>query len=82
MGSSAASSLADSAEGINLANDLRGGTTKTLGVTQAIQPVHYEQGSNIAGTIASSLGNIAGSAFGSSAAGKGLSTSLKSAFGR
>ena len=76
MGSSAAQSLADSAEGINLANDLRGGTTKTLGVTQAIQPVHYEQGSNLAGTIASQLGNIAGSAFSKSAAGQ----SLKSAF--
>jgi len=63
MGSSAGSALADSAEGINLASDLRSGTTKTLGVTQAIEPVHYQQGSDIAGTIASSLGNIAGSAF-------------------
>ena len=63
MGSAASSALADSAEGINLANDLRSGTTKTLGVTQAIQPVQYAQGSNIAGTIANQLGNIAGSAF-------------------
>ena len=39
MGSSACSALANSAEGINLANDLRGGTTKTLGVTQQIEPV-------------------------------------------
>jgi hypothetical protein len=76
MGSSAASALSDSAEGINLANDLRGGTTKTLGITQQIQPVQYAQGSNIAGTIASSLGNIAGSAFSKSSAGQGL----KSAF--
>jgi hypothetical protein len=80
MGSSATSALADSAEGINLANDLRSGTTKTLGITQAIQPVQYVQGSNIAGTIASQLGNIAGSAFSNSAAGKNLASSLKSAF--
>jgi hypothetical protein len=76
MGSSASSALADSAEGINLASDLRKGDTATLGITQAIQPVHYEQGSNIAGTIASQLGNIAGSAFAKSGAGQ----SLKSAF--
>jgi hypothetical protein len=63
MGSAASSALADSAEGINLANDLRTGDTKTLGITQNIQPVQYQQGSNIAGTIASQLGNIAGSAF-------------------
>jgi hypothetical protein len=80
MGSSAASSLADSEEGIKLANDLRSGTTKTLGVTQAIQPVQYQQGSNIAGTVASSLGNIAGSAFSNSKAGQGLAKSMKTAF--
>ena len=76
MGSDASSALQDSAEGINLANDLRGGTTKTLGVTQQIEPIKYQQGSNIAGTIASQLGNIAGSAFSKSSAGQ----SLKSAF--
>ena len=75
MGSSASSALADSAEGINLASDLRSGTTKTLGVTQAIQPVHYQQGSDIAGTIANQLGNIAGSAFSRS-----QGPALKSAF--
>ena len=52
------------------------GLTRTLGITQAIEPVKYAQGSNIAGTIASQLGNIAGSAFSKSAAGQ----SLKSAF--
>ena len=76
MGSTASSALADSAEGINLASDLRKGDTATLGVTQAIQPIHYQQGSDIAGTIAGQLGNIAGSAFSKSAAGQ----SLKSAF--
>jgi hypothetical protein len=76
MGSSASSALADSAEGINLANDLRKGDTATLGVTQQIQPVQYQQGSSIAGTIASQLGNIAGSAFAKSGAGQ----NLKSAF--
>jgi hypothetical protein len=80
MGSSASQALADSAEGINLANDFRKGDTQTLGITQAIQPVHYESGSNIAGTIANQLGNIAGSAFSNSAAGKNLAGSLKSAF--
>jgi hypothetical protein len=63
MGSSASQALADSAEGINLANDFRKGDTATLGITQQIQPVQYAQGSNIAGTIASGLANIAGSAF-------------------
>src|SRR4029077_15605499 len=72
MGSSASQALTDSAEGINLANNFRTGDTKTLGVTQAIQPVQYAQGSNIAGTIASQLGNIAGSAFSNSKAGKNL----------
>lgn len=63
MGSAANQALADSSEGINLASDFRKGDTATLGITQAIQPVHYEQGSNIAGTIADSLGKLAGSAF-------------------
>ena len=76
MGSSASSALSDSAEGINLANDLRGGDTKTLGITQAIEPVKYAQGSNLAGTIAGQLGNIAGSAFAKSAG-----PAVKSAFG-
>jgi hypothetical protein len=67
MGSAASSALADSAEGINLANDLRKGDTATLGITQQIEPLHYAQGSNIAGTVASQLGNIAGSAFSKSA---------------
>jgi hypothetical protein len=76
MGSTATQALADSAEGINLASDFRKGDTSTLAITQAIQPVHYQQGSDIAGTIASQLGNIAGSAFAKSSAGQ----SLKSAF--
>jgi hypothetical protein len=80
MGSAASSALADSAEGINLANDLRTGDTKTLGIAQNIQPVQYAQGSNIAGTIASQLGNIAGSAFSNSKAGQGLAKSMKTAF--
>lgn len=78
MGSAATSALADSAEGINLANDKRTGDTKTLGITQAIEPVHYTQGSNIAGTIASQLGNIAGSSFSASKAGQSLANSMKS----
>jgi hypothetical protein len=63
MGSAASTALANSAEGINLASDFRKGDTATLGITQQIQPVQYKQGADLAGTIASSLGNIAGSAF-------------------
>ena len=63
MGSAASTALANSAEGINLASDFRKGDTATLGITQNIQPVQYKQGTDLAGTIAGSLGNIAGSAF-------------------
>jgi hypothetical protein len=63
MGSAASTALANSAEGINLASDFRKGDTATLGITQQIQPVQYKSGTDLAGTIASSLGNIAGSAF-------------------
>jgi hypothetical protein len=63
MGSAASTALANSAEGINLASDFRKGDTATLGITQAIEPIQYKQGSNIAGSIASSLGSIAGNAF-------------------
>jgi hypothetical protein len=63
MGSAASTALANSAEGINLASDFRKGDTATLGVTQQIEPLHYAQGSNIAGSIASQLGSIAGNAF-------------------
>jgi hypothetical protein len=61
MGSAANTALSNSAEGINLASDFRKGDTATLGITQQIQPIQYAQGSNIAGTVASSLANIAGS---------------------
>jgi hypothetical protein len=79
MGSAANQALANSAEGINLASDFRKGDTATLGITQQIQPVQYAQGSNIAGSLASSLGNLAGSAFMGSDTGKALAKSLKGA---
>jgi len=63
MGSSASQALADSAEGINLASDFRKGDTATLGITQQIQPIQYKQGADIAGTLASQLGSLAGNAF-------------------
>jgi hypothetical protein len=63
MGSAATQTLANSAEGINLASDFRKGDTATLGITQQIQPLQYAQGSNIAGSIAGQLGSIAGNAF-------------------
>ena len=79
MGAASTQALSDSAEGINLASDFRKGDTATLGITQQIQPVQYQQGSNIAGTIASQLGNLAGSAFMKSGTGQALATSLKGA---
>ena len=60
MGSTANAALATSSEPINLASDFIKGNNATLGITQNIQPIQYAQGSNIAGTVASSLANIAG----------------------
>jgi hypothetical protein len=65
MGQVASNAINTGNQNIALQSDIRGGIAKTLGVTQQIQPVHYEQGSNIAGTIASTLGQMAGNAFGS-----------------
>lgn len=76
MGAMSGQALADSGEAINMYSDFRKGDTATLGVTQAIQPVQYAQGSNIAGTIADKLGSIAGSAFMASPTGAALKTSL------
>ena len=50
--------------------------TKTLGITQAIQPVQYAQGSNIAGTIASHWATSPAALFR-----RRRRPSLKSAFG-
>jgi hypothetical protein len=77
MGAAANQALSNSAEGINLASDFRKGDTATLGVTQQIQPLHYDPGSNIAGTIADKLGSLAGNAFMGSGPGKALASSLK-----
>jgi hypothetical protein len=63
MGSSATQALADSAEGINLASDFRKGDTATLGITQAIQPVQYKMGSDVEGSLAGTLGSMAGNAW-------------------
>jgi hypothetical protein len=63
MGSSANQALADSAEGINLASDFRKGDTATLGITRNIEPIQYKQGSDIAGSLAGTLGSMAGNAF-------------------
>lgn len=60
MGAAANSSLADSAEQIKLQGDIRDGITKTLGVTQQIQPLQYAQGSNVAGSLAGTLAGLAG----------------------
>jgi hypothetical protein len=65
MGQVASNAITQGNQDIALQSDIRGGIAKTLGVTQQIQPVQYQQGSNIAGTIASTLGQMAGNAFGS-----------------
>ena len=64
MGQQAGQAINTGNEAIRLASDMRQGDTQTLGTYQAIQPVQYAQGSNIAGSLASSLAGIAGSAFG------------------
>jgi hypothetical protein len=66
MGSAATQALASGDEAIRLQSDIRRGNTATLGIAQNVQPVAYKQGSNIAGTVASSLANLAGSAYGRS----------------
>jgi hypothetical protein len=52
-------------QNIALTGDERSGVAKTLGVAQTVPVEQFTQGSNIAGTIASSLANVAGNAFGS-----------------
>jgi hypothetical protein len=64
MGQVAQQNIAQGNEAIKLASDMRQGDTATLGVAQQVQPVQFTQGSNIAGTLATQLANIAGSAYG------------------
>jgi hypothetical protein len=64
MGQVAQQNISTGNEAIKLASDFRQGDTATLGIAQQVQPVQFTQGSNIAGTLASSLAGIAGSAFG------------------
>ena len=66
MGSAATNNITTGNQKIQLLSDFRAGDTAALGVAQNVQPVQYTQGSNIAGSLASSLANIAGSAFGKS----------------
>jgi hypothetical protein len=66
MGQQANQAITSGNQAIQLASDMRKGDTATLGVYQAIQPEQFVQGSNLAGSLAGSLANIAGSAFGSS----------------
>lgn len=50
---------------IALASDKRKGDTAVLGVAQQVPVEQFNQGQNIAGSIANSLGGLAGSAFSS-----------------
>jgi hypothetical protein len=52
-------------QGIELQGNMRKGNTATLGVAQAVPVEQFAQGSNIAGSLASSLAGLAGNAFGS-----------------
>ena len=80
MGAAANTALTDSGQDIALASDFRKGDTSTLAAAQAVQPLQYTAGSNIAGTIADKLGSIAGSAFSASPTGQGLAKSIKGGF--
>lgn len=61
----AAQALAKGNEDIGLTANLRRGNTATLGTAQAVPVEKFAQGSDIAGSIASSLANVAGTAAGS-----------------
>lgn len=63
MGSVAQRALQGSGQDIALQSDIREGNTKTLGVAQNVPIEQFAQGSNIAGSLAGALGNLAGSAF-------------------
>lgn len=64
MGQEATQAITAGNQAINLTGDMRAGDVAALRIAQNIQPVHYVQGSDIAGTLASSLANIAGSRLG------------------
>jgi hypothetical protein len=69
FGSAAANvntALAQGNQAIGLQSDIRQGIARTLGIAQQVPPVQYAQGQNIAGSLAGSLANIAGSKIGSS----------------
>jgi hypothetical protein len=57
--------LAQGNEDIGLTANLRKGNTATLGTAQAVPVQKFAQGSDVAGSIASGLANIAGTAGGS-----------------
>lgn len=65
VGSTVQNAITAGNQGIALTGDERMGVAKTLGVAQNVQPVQYASGQNLAGSIAGSLANLAGSAFGS-----------------
>ena len=56
MGRPASTAINTGNEAIKLASDMRQGDTSTLGTAQAVQPVQYVQGSNIASTLANAVG--------------------------
>jgi hypothetical protein len=76
MGSTATNNIQTGNQAIQLASDFRQGDTNTLSIAQNVQPVKYAMGSDVAGTIAGQLANIAGSAFSKSATGQSLKAAI------
>jgi hypothetical protein len=69
-GSLANQAIATGNQAIDMTGNIRKGITQTLGVAQNVQPVQYAAGTDIAGSIASKLAEVAGSAFGAKLSGK------------
>lgn len=56
--------FANSDNAIGLQSNMRGGSLKTYGVEQSVEPVRYYAGQNTAGAVAGVLGSIAGNRIG------------------
>jgi hypothetical protein len=50
---------------LGLVNDERNGSLKAFGVEQQVEPLHYQAGPNLFGSLAGALGSIAGNRMGS-----------------
>lgn len=64
LGTENALNFARGDELIGLQNNMRNGSLRTFGVEQSVEPVRYTAGGNLAGSLATSLGSIAGAGWG------------------